>query len=57
MPDWHTCGRIRHLKHVIQERILDPNALRIIEGEVKTGDRIDIKNTGGEFVFSVKKIS
>jgi len=57
LPDWHTCGRIRHLKHVIQERILDPNALRIIEGEVKTGDRIDIKNTGGEFVFSVKKIS
>ena len=57
LPDWHTCGCIRPLKRVIQKRILDPIALRIIEGEVKTGDRIDIKNTGGEFVFSVKKIS
>ena len=47
----------RPLKRVIQKQIVDPIALRIIEGEVKAGDRIDIKNTGGEFVFSVKKIS
>jgi len=45
----------RPLKRVIQKRIIDPIALRIIDGEVNAGDRIEVEDSGGEFLFTTKK--
>jgi ATP-dependent Clp protease ATP-binding subunit ClpB len=41
----------RPLKRTIQRRVLDPLALKVLQGEFVEGDRILIDATGGEFRF------
>ena len=41
----------RPLKRVIQRRLQDPLALKLLEGEFKDGDRISVGVRAGEFVF------
>jgi len=41
----------RPLKRVIQRRLQDPLALKLLEGEFKDGDRISVDVRAGEFVF------
>jgi ATP-dependent Clp protease ATP-binding subunit ClpB len=41
----------RPLKRTIQRRILDPLAMRVLQGEFKEGDRIRIDARGGEVLF------
>jgi ATP-dependent Clp protease ATP-binding subunit ClpB len=42
----------RPLKRTIQRRLLDPLALRVLEGEFGEGDTIGIDAAGGELTFS-----
>jgi ATP-dependent Clp protease ATP-binding subunit ClpB len=42
----------RPLKRVIQRRLLDPIALRLLEGEFQEGDTIRVGVSGGEFTFA-----
>jgi ATP-dependent Clp protease ATP-binding subunit ClpB len=42
----------RPLKRVIQNRILDPLSLDLLEGNFKDGDTIRVGVEGGKFVFS-----
>jgi len=44
----------RPLKRAIQEKLLDPLAMRVLAGEFKPGDRINVKASDGELTF-VKK--
>jgi len=41
----------RPLKRVIQRRLQDPLALKLLEGEFQDGDRISVDVRAGEFVF------
>ena len=41
----------RPLKRAIQRHILDPLAMRVLEGEFREGDRIRIDVAGSEFKF------
>ena len=41
----------RPLKRAIQEQLVDPLALRVLEGEFKPGDRIKVTAHDGELVF------
>ncbi len=41
----------RPLKRTIQERLLDPLAMRLLEGEFKPGDHIKATTSDGELVF------
>ncbi|MDD5093022.1 MAG: ATP-dependent chaperone ClpB [Dehalococcoidia bacterium] len=41
----------RPLKRTLQRRVLDPLALRILEGAFMDGDRITVDSAGGEVVF------
>jgi ATP-dependent Clp protease ATP-binding subunit ClpB len=43
----------RPLKRTLQRRILDPLALKVLEGEVKEGDTIRVDASGGNFTFNV----
>ncbi|NPA90739.1 MAG: ATP-dependent chaperone ClpB [Chloroflexi bacterium] len=43
----------RPLKRVIQRRIQDPLALKILSGEVRDGDHVVVDFRDGEFVFDV----
>jgi ATP-dependent Clp protease ATP-binding subunit ClpB len=43
----------RPLKRTLQRRILDPLALKVLEGEVKEGDRVRIEVAGNDFTFGV----
>jgi ATP-dependent Clp protease ATP-binding subunit ClpB len=42
----------RPLKRVIQRRIQDPLALKLLQGEFRDGERIIVDVVGGEFVFN-----
>jgi ATP-dependent Clp protease ATP-binding subunit ClpB len=42
----------RPLKRTIQRRILDPLALRVLEGDFGEGDTIEVDATGGGFIFA-----
>jgi len=42
----------RPLKRTIQRRVLDPLAMRVLQGEFREGDRVRIEAAGGEFQFS-----
>ncbi len=42
----------RPLKRTIQRRILDPLAMRVLEGDFAEGDTIEVDGTPGGFVFS-----
>jgi ATP-dependent Clp protease ATP-binding subunit ClpB len=44
----------RPLKRAIQEKLLDPLAMKVLAGEFKPGDRISVKTSDGELSF-VKK--
>jgi ATP-dependent Clp protease ATP-binding subunit ClpB len=44
----------RPLKRAIQEKLLNPLATKLLEGDFKPGDKIKVSATGGELVF-VKK--
>ena len=45
----------RPLKRAVQERILNPLSLRLLEGEFKPGDRIKVSASAGELVFRRSK--
>ncbi len=45
----------RPLKRVIQKMVLDPLALRIVSGEVKEKDRINVDLQNGEIIFKNPK--
>ncbi len=45
----------RPLKRAVQERILNPLSLRLLEGDFKPGDRIKVSAKDGELVFEKKK--
>jgi ATP-dependent Clp protease ATP-binding subunit ClpB len=44
----------RPLKRTIQDLVLDPLALRLLEGEFKSGDRIKVSAKSGAIVFAKK---
>ena len=44
----------RPLKRAIQEKLLDPLAMRMLAGEFKAGDRISVKASDGELTFAKK---
>ena len=44
----------RPLKRTIQESLLDPLAMKLLEGEFKPGDRIKVAAQDGELVFQKK---
>ena len=41
----------RPLKRTIQRRILDPLAIKVLEGEFREGDTVRIEGRGGELTF------
>ncbi len=44
----------RPLKRAVQEHLLNPLSMRLLEGEFKPGDRIKVSTNGGELVFAKK---
>jgi ATP-dependent Clp protease ATP-binding subunit ClpB len=44
----------RPLKRAIQEQVLNPLSLRLLEGDFKPGDRINVTAKGDELVFAKK---
>ncbi|MGH9321438.1 MAG: type VI secretion system ATPase TssH, partial [Vicinamibacteria bacterium] len=42
----------RPLKRTIQRRVLDPLAMRVLQGEFREGDRVRIDGSGGDLQFS-----
>jgi ATP-dependent Clp protease ATP-binding subunit ClpB len=44
----------RPLKRAIQEKLLDPLAMRVLAGEFKPGDRIAVKANDGQLIFEKK---
>ena len=44
----------RPLKRAVQERILNPLSMRLLEGEFKPGDKIKVTAKDGELVFQKK---
>ncbi len=47
----------RPLKRVIQKRLVDKLALRLLEGEVREGDIVRVGAEGGELTFDVKPVA
>jgi ATP-dependent Clp protease ATP-binding subunit ClpA len=45
----------RPLKRAIQEQVLNPLSLRLLEGEFKRGDKIKVTAKGDELVFQKKQ--
>ena len=43
----------RPLKRVLQRRVIDPLALKLIEGDVRDGDHVEVNLKGSELVFDV----
>ena len=44
----------RPLKRAVQERILNPLSMSLLEGDFKPGDRIRVTANDGELVFAKK---
>jgi len=44
----------RPLKRAVQERILNPLSMRLLEGDFKSGDKIKVSANDGELVFEKK---
>jgi len=44
----------RPLKRAIQEHLLDPLAMKLLEGDFKPGDKIKVSANDGELIFSKK---
>ncbi len=47
----------RPLKRTIQRRVLDPLALRVLEGEFREGDAITLDGARGELTFEKKELA
>jgi ATP-dependent Clp protease ATP-binding subunit ClpB len=45
----------RPLKRTIQRRVLDPLALRVLEGEFREGDKIEVDANGDGLIFTKKQ--
>jgi ATP-dependent Clp protease ATP-binding subunit ClpB len=45
----------RPLKRAIQEQLLNPLSMRLLEGDFKPGDKIKVSGQNGELVFEKKK--
>jgi ATP-dependent Clp protease ATP-binding subunit ClpB len=45
----------RPLKRTLQRRILDPLAMRVLEGEFREGDRVVVDAAGGDLTFDKAK--
>ena len=45
----------RPLKRSIQEHLLDPLAMKLLDGEFKPGDRVKVSAEAGQLVFSAKR--
>ena len=45
----------RPLKRTLQRRVLDPLAMKVLEGEFREGDRIVVNAAGGELKFEKAK--
>jgi ATP-dependent Clp protease ATP-binding subunit ClpB len=45
----------RPLKRTIQRRILDPLALRVLQGDFHEGDSVVVDAVEGEFLFTAKR--
>jgi ATP-dependent Clp protease ATP-binding subunit ClpB len=45
----------RPLKRTLQRRVLDPLAMKVLEGEFREGDRIVVDAAGGELTFEKAK--
>jgi ATP-dependent Clp protease ATP-binding subunit ClpA len=45
----------RPLKRTIQRRLLDPLAMKVLEGGFREGDTVDVGVTDGELTFAVAK--
>jgi ATP-dependent Clp protease ATP-binding subunit ClpB len=46
----------RPLKRTIQRRVLDPLAIRVLEGEFREGDRVVVDDEGGRIVFRKARV-
>ncbi|MGD0252595.1 MAG: hypothetical protein ABSC01_07850 [Verrucomicrobiota bacterium] len=44
----------RPLKRVVQEQLLNPLSMRLLEGDFKPGDKIKVTAKGDELVFDKK---
>ena len=44
----------RPLKRAVQEQLLNPLSMRLLEGEFKPGDRIKVTTNGDSLVFKAK---
>jgi ATP-dependent Clp protease ATP-binding subunit ClpA len=42
----------RPVKRAIQQRVLDPLAMKVLEGEFSAGDVIQVDTDGNEFMFT-----
>ena len=43
----------RPLKRVIQQRLLDPLAMKVLRGELRDGDTVVVDAEGGKLTFAV----
>ncbi len=43
----------RPLKRVLQRRVIDPLALKLIEGDIRDGDHVEINVAAGKFEFDI----
>jgi ATP-dependent Clp protease ATP-binding subunit ClpB len=44
----------RPLKRAVQEQLLNPLSMRLLEGEFKPGDRVKVSSNDGELTFAKK---
>jgi ATP-dependent Clp protease ATP-binding subunit ClpA len=44
----------RPLKRAVQEHLLNPLSMKLLEGEFKPGDKIKVTTKDGELVFTKK---
>jgi ATP-dependent Clp protease ATP-binding subunit ClpB len=47
----------RPLKRVIQKQLVDKLALRLLEGEIREGDIVEVSAEGGELTFATKSVA
>jgi ATP-dependent Clp protease ATP-binding subunit ClpB len=45
----------RPLKRTIQQKVLDPLAMKLLDGEIKEGDKVTVTVRSGEIVFEKAK--
>ena len=46
--------KARPLKRAVQEQLLNPLSMKLLEGEFKPGDRIKVSTNDGELIFKTK---